>query len=216
MKPLATLILSCVFFTSCEKAASPVLIETQEAPENSPAPPVVEEAPQASVNPVDFKELTAHLTPQQEKTLKEAVAKATENMDLSLLLQGITGSSNPLLSSSPVVSSEVKILTPEEAKKMGIDLEKLKAGDTQSISINILGDGSLGGDSSGQSQAQLQEIIQSETSVETTQAEMDPELAKRFQSNLEKGDADALAKDLSKIIQNGVDEIAIGKLLGDE
>lgn len=161
-----------------------------------------------------------NLTPEQQKTMRDAVEKATQEIDFSLLttsvlsqLGGVEGLEGAAITSS---GGTMKTLTPEEAKEMGIDIEALQnlqlPGDGSSVQTNVQfitieADALTSPPNQGVTIESVKPIVIEE--------EGDPERAQRIQELLESGDSEALASELKHLIQGAIDSATVQQLTGE-
>lgn len=225
---------------SCQKAPDDeTSAETPVAPEATQPEIEFTETPQAQDQPQPADDLDAlvdelfgdveSLPETQRKTLEAAIEKAVGNVDMSMLASslaaqfGAQGVDLKQIGDATVTSSNVRVLSAEEAKELGIDLDALNLGESSPgqriVSTQVF---SIDGDSAGAGIGEL--IAQSPDQVpppaisdtRTAGIELGPEASERFQQLLESGDAENLAIELSKIIQTGLDQAAVDIMIGPE
>ncbi|MEM7014017.1 MAG: hypothetical protein AAF585_21365 [Verrucomicrobiota bacterium] len=142
-----------------------------------------------------------NLTAEQQETLREAVEKATQEIDFSLLTTSIMGQLGNIqgLGDATITSSgaTMKTLTPEEAKEMGLDLESLQNlvpgdGDSVQSNVQIITISADAVNTDGIDFDALGNIAEQGVTIESVEPivieeEPDPERAQRFQEALESG-----------------------------
>lgn len=231
-------------FVSCEKEESPSepTSQTPAKPESTPEPPTKPAQPEpanenpdpespaltnAEIDKLIFGESgpdieIENLPPKQQAVLRDAIQKAIKQIDTDLLAASIAGQFNigetteglPLI---PQGASEMRVLSPEEVKEMGIDLEAITGAEPGS-NVVITSTVIIGGDQLPEDFKLPEGVI--EQGVTITQSEPieieenNPEMGERIQSLLESGDSDALAEEFSNLIQNAIDTATIQQLQG--
>lgn len=164
-------------------------------------------------------ETFANLSEEHRQTLQAAMEKAVQDLDLGLLGSAIGANLGSLDNAS------VKVLSAEEAKQLGIDLEAIQNSgpgvsvQSRVISIGIAGTDSSDSAESADSPADDGEPLEdqgmpAEIILETQQVD-DHAATQRIQELLEAGDSDALAGELTKLLQNGVDAASLNQLIGE-
>ena len=123
--------------------------------------------------------------------------------------------------SDRVSSGDIQVMTPEQARELGIDLEKIGDGNASSMTIRtqVLPFSTAPRTANSDDQAAEAPAPGTEpernpevTVIETT-AVNDPEVTRRIQQHLESGDTDALARELKSLLQDSIDGAAIKQLL---
>ena len=214
-KPFLPLALSiiCFLISSCEKS------ERTAEPPNQPVPPTAEEKeePTSKIEAIDKPDIFAEeaivaedeialnqMPPEQRKTLEAALSKAVEDIDIKLLLKSLGGDGQ---------NSSVRFLTgtnvtvlPSNGKKISqADLEKLLG---PAMAHTQLPETTIG--ENGEKQIHLKTLAFDPIMIDSTE---DTEASKNIQQHLQSGNSEGLAKELSKLIQSGVD-IATMQQLG--
>ena len=213
-------------------------LESKPAKSNEPAP--TPDSDSATATGLDLDELMASLSSgaplsgdfgdlseEHRKTLQAATEKAVAEIDFGLLTTAIEDQIGAQLGaklgdlSGSLSSGDIQVLTPEQAKELGLDLEKIGKGSASSVTIRTQvlplssNPGAVGSD--GQPEAQFDSETKSEVVPKVTVLEAeaidDPEISQRIQQHMESGDSDALAAELKSLLQDSIDGAAINQLL---
>lgn len=220
---------------SCDRHSEEAVPAEPTAPEKA-AVQVEPESPGPILTDAEIQELIFGESPDgdvpdlkslptaQQATLRAAMEKAVQSLDVELLASSVSGSiqfgGNGIKNAELQQGvTQIRTLTPDEAKKLGIDIEKLglpggRSGVVVHSDIQIIQNGEDGQPvdlPEGNSSVGIS--VERVMPIEVEQ-ESDPERALRIQEFLEAGDSDGLANELGPLIQGALDAAAYQQLLG--